>query len=143
MGATDGFCANFRQADMLDPAGLHHVGHCADRLLDRHIRIEPRRAIDIDCLDAEPLQRICADADVMRFLRGAVGPEDAWRHMAFMLGHWKLRGYGIYAVEERATGRFLGRVGFLEPAGWPGFESKARQGLTQCVAYHIGGRPGQ
>src|SRR5215204_153537 len=43
---------------MLDPAGLHHVGHCADRLLDRHIRIEPRRAIDVDGLDAEPLQRI-------------------------------------------------------------------------------------
>ena len=58
MGAPDGFGADFRKADMPDPAGLDHVGHGADRILDRHIRIEPRRAVDIDVVDAEPLQRI-------------------------------------------------------------------------------------
>jgi RimJ/RimL family protein N-acetyltransferase len=33
-----------------------------------------------------------------------------------------LRGYGHFAVEEKASGRFVGRLGFLYPAGWPGFE---------------------
>ena len=47
---------------------------------------------------------------------------DAWRQMALFAGHWVLRGYGIWAVEERETGTFLGRIGFWEPHGWPGFE---------------------
>jgi len=46
---------------------------------------------------------------------------DAWRQMALFAGHWVLRGYGIWAVEERETGTFLGRIGFWEPHGWPGF----------------------
>jgi hypothetical protein len=27
---------------------------------------------------------------------------EAWRNMAMMLGHWQLRGYGMWAVEERS-----------------------------------------
>jgi len=42
--------------------------------------------------------------------------------MAMMIGHWQLRGYGLWAVEEKATGQFAGRIGFLNPEGWPGFE---------------------
>jgi len=37
-------------------------------------------------------------------------------------GHWVLRGYGLWAVEERATGKFLGRIGCLNPEGFPAFE---------------------
>jgi RimJ/RimL family protein N-acetyltransferase len=39
-----------------------------------------------------------------------------------IIGHWELRGFGLWAVEERATGRLLGRIGCHEPEGWPGFE---------------------
>jgi RimJ/RimL family protein N-acetyltransferase len=42
--------------------------------------------------------------------------------MAMFIGHWVLRGYGLWAVEERATGRFIGRIGCLEPEGFPAFE---------------------
>jgi RimJ/RimL family protein N-acetyltransferase len=67
---------------------------------------------------------ICADPEVTRFL-GEGRPltrGEAWRHMAMMLGHWQLRGFGPWAVEERATGSFIGRIGFFNPEGWPGFE---------------------
>jgi RimJ/RimL family protein N-acetyltransferase len=47
---------------------------------------------------------------------------EAWRHMAMLVGHWALRGYGMWAVEERATGAFIGRIGFNNPDGWPAFE---------------------
>ena len=47
---------------------------------------------------------------------------ETWRHMAFMVGHWQLRGYGPWAVEEKASGELVGRVGFLNPEGWPAFE---------------------
>jgi RimJ/RimL family protein N-acetyltransferase len=73
--------------------------------------------------DFDEYARMCADPDVMRFLGGKTMTRlEAWRHMAFLVGHWMLRGYGHFAVEEKASGRFVGRLGFLYPAGWPGFE---------------------
>ena len=33
-----------------------------------------------------------------------------------------MRGYGHWAVEEKTSGQFIGRIGFLNPDGWPGFE---------------------
>ncbi|MFN2530409.1 MAG: GNAT family N-acetyltransferase [Pyrinomonadaceae bacterium] len=64
-----------------------------------------------------------ADEEVMRFLGGKkLTPLEAWRHMAFLVGHWHLLGYGPWAVEEKSTGKFIGRVGLLNPPGWPGFE---------------------
>src|SRR5262245_45370378 len=67
---------------------------------------------------------ICADPDVMRYL-GEGKPltrSEAWRQMAMILGHWQLRGYGFWAVEERSTGALVGRIGLFNPEGWPGFE---------------------
>jgi RimJ/RimL family protein N-acetyltransferase len=73
--------------------------------------------------DFEAHARICADPEVMRYLGGKPFTRlEAWRNMAFMIGHWQLRGYGHWAVEEKASGQFIGRLGFLNPAGWPGFE---------------------
>lgn len=73
--------------------------------------------------DFESYASICADADVMHYLGGKPYTRlEAWRHMAFLIGHWHLRGYGHWAVEEKASGRVIGRLGFLNPEGWPGFE---------------------
>ena len=74
--------------------------------------------------DFETYAKICADPEVMRYL-GEGKPYtrlEAWRHMAFLVGHWHLRGYGHWAVEEKASGQLVGRIGFLNPEGWPGFE---------------------
>jgi len=66
---------------------------------------------------------ICADPEVMRFLTGsAMNEMEAWRHMASVMGHWYFRGFGVWAVEEKQTQRLVGRIGFMHPAGWPGFE---------------------
>ena len=73
--------------------------------------------------DFEDYARICADEEVMRYIGGkSYSRLEAWRHMAYMIGHWHLRGYGHWAVEEKASGHFIGRMGFFNPAGWPGFE---------------------
>ena len=65
-----------------------------------------------------------ADPAVMRFLADGrpLSRAEAWRQMAMFAGHWALRGFGVWAVEERATGAFAGRIGCFEPEGWPGFE---------------------
>ena len=66
-----------------------------------------------------------SDPQVMKFISPGGKPftrAEAWRSMAFFAGHWHLRGYGHWAVEEKASGRMIGRIGFLFPDGWPGFE---------------------
>lgn len=68
---------------------------------------------------------MCADEEFMRYLgdRRPMSRTEAWRHMAMMVGHWALRGYGLWAVEERARpGIVIGRIGCQYPAGWPDFE---------------------
>lgn len=83
-----------------------------DRLI-----LRPFRADDIDAY-----AEMCADPDVMEFLSadGALlSRADAWRQMSMFLGHWELRGFGTWAVEERATGLFVGRIGLHHPEGWP------------------------
>lgn len=73
--------------------------------------------------DFEQFCKMTFDAEVMRFIGGK--PMDAlntWRQMAAIIGHWYFRGYGVWAVEEKSTGNLVGRIGFMNPAGWPGFE---------------------
>jgi RimJ/RimL family protein N-acetyltransferase len=75
--------------------------------------------------DVDPYVSLTSDPEAVRYLIGGPGPWDAgraWRHLAFLVGHWHLTGAGTWAVEERSTGTFLGTVGFSEPIGWPGFE---------------------
>lgn len=66
-----------------------------------------------------------ADPETARFIARGGQPYDArrsWAEAAFLVGHWQLLGYGMFVVEERETGAFVGRVGALQPEGWPGFE---------------------
>lgn len=54
------------------------------------------------------------DAEVMRFISGKPIPrEDAWARMLRYAGTWALFGYGMWAIEDRRTGLFLGEAGFL------------------------------
>jgi RimJ/RimL family protein N-acetyltransferase len=74
--------------------------------------------------DLDQYAAMVGDAEVMRHI-GTGQPLariDAWRQMAMLLGHWQLRGYGLFAVEERRLGLLVGRVGLFNPEGWPGLE---------------------
>jgi RimJ/RimL family protein N-acetyltransferase len=74
--------------------------------------------------DFEAYASMVADPEVTRHLGDGqpLGRADAWRQLSMFAGHWTLRGFGPWAVEERATGTFIGRVGCIEPEGWPGLE---------------------
>jgi RimJ/RimL family protein N-acetyltransferase len=45
-----------------------------------------------------------------------------WRNAAIIAGHWALHGFTMFAVEEKSSGKYVGRVGPWCPPGWPGFE---------------------
>lgn len=99
--------------------------------------------------DFDAYAAMMADPDVTRYL--AVGRPmtraEAWQQLAMFAGHWVLRGFGVWAVEERATGAFVGRIGCFEPEGWPAFEvaytlarpawgrGYAREGAAAALAY--------
>lgn len=85
-----------------------------DRLLLRGLRVD----------DLDAYARMYADPDVMRFLEDGrpLNRSAAFRSMAVHLGHWQLRGYGQWALEDRATGDLVGRAGLWQPEGWPGLE---------------------
>ena len=75
--------------------------------------------------DLDPYAAMLADPETARFITRKGQPlceREVWSEMAFLIGHWQMLGYGMFVVEERATGAFLGRIGPLAPAGWPGFE---------------------
>ncbi|MEM8775953.1 MAG: GNAT family N-acetyltransferase [Pseudomonadota bacterium] len=54
-----------------------------------------------------------------RFYGGPLDRSAAWRAAAAMMGHWIIRGFGAWALEEKTTGDFCGIVGLWYPEGWP------------------------
>ena len=45
--------------------------------------------------------------------------DQVWRYLAFHVGHWAFRGYGMFAIQDKTTGDYLGRTGPYFPEGWP------------------------
>lgn len=82
------------------------------RLVLRHPRPE-----DFDAFAA-----FCANEEAMRHLGGVQPRSQAWRSWCTITGAWQVRGYSMFSVIEKATGRWVGRVGPWMPEGWPGTE---------------------
>jgi len=55
---------------------------------------------------------------------------ETWRQVATMIGHWQIRGFGPYAMEDKETGRVLGPVGMWYPLEWP--EPEIKWGLARA-----------
>ena len=82
--------------------------------------------------DTEPLFALMQDPDVVRYIGDRRIPtrQEVWRGIAGYIGHWALRGHGLWAAEDRASGELVGRIGILNPLEWPGPE----------IAYTLGRR---
>lgn len=76
--------------------------------------------------DTDAYAEMMADPEVARFLTPDQKPlsaADSWRQVAMLLGHWQLRGFGMWAVAERdRPDALVGRLGPHQPGGWPDFE---------------------
>ena len=75
------------------------------------------------------------------FVGGPLDARTAWRRVAYFLGHWRLLGFGGWALEERATGRLVGTCGLFAPhgkpepeLGWIAFEGGEGRGLMTEAA---------
>ena len=76
--------------------------------------------------DVAPNTAMLADPGTARFITADGKPIteafNGWRNAAIMAGHWVLNGVGMFVVEEKSSGQFVGRVGPWFPPSWPGFE---------------------
>ena len=72
--------------------------------------------------DFEPWAALMADADHVRYIGGPQARAVAWRGLMSMIGCWAANGFAMFSVIEKATGRWIGRIGPWSPEGWPGTE---------------------
>lgn len=77
-----------------------------ERLLLRPQRLE----------DFEPAFALYSNPEVVRHIGdGRPGTrQDVWFRLLRAVGHWQLLGYGLFAVVEKQTGRFVGETGLAD-----------------------------
>lgn len=107
----------------------------APEIVTPRLRLRPHRREDFDAMQA-----VWGDEQAMRFILGrASTTQETWSRLLRYAGHWQVMGFGYWAMEDLATGAYLGELGFadfrraIEPplgsipeAGW--IVSPAHQG---------------
>jgi RimJ/RimL family protein N-acetyltransferase len=87
--------------------------------------------------DLNSYARICADPLVMRYI-GSGAPltrQQSERQIARFMNHWEERGFGLWAVEAKVTGAFIGRIGLHHHDDWPEGEHKTEVGWLLDRSY--------
>lgn len=65
--------------------------------------------------DFAALAAMWADENVTRYTTGKPATEEeSWTRLLRYAGHWTLLGYGFWAVEEEASGKYAGEIGFMD-----------------------------
>jgi RimJ/RimL family protein N-acetyltransferase len=59
------------------------------------------------------------DEVATKFVGGTMPRAGAWRQLMMMCGCWHMTGVGMFSVIEKASGRWVGRLGPWNPEGWP------------------------
>ncbi len=133
------------------PAGVDPV----PPLETARLRLRGHRAEDHDALLA-----IWSDPQVVRYIGGRPAtPQEAWLRLLRYPGLWCVLGYGYWAIEEKASGRCIGDIGYadfrrgLEPSldgvpelGWvlaadshgKGYASEALAAVLAWGQAHLG-----
>lgn len=71
------------------------------------------RRHDLDDVDASA--EMWADPAVVRYIGGKPSTrQQVWARILSYAGHWSYKNFGYWAIEERATGAFVGEVGFAD-----------------------------
>ena len=85
----------------MSPKGCCYDGPVTE-LRTARLLLRPWRAEDLD-----PYARRCADPGVMRYMPKTMTGEESSRQVGGFISHWEQRGFGLWAVEEKASGAFV------------------------------------
>lgn len=72
--------------------------------------------------DYDAIANYYSDEANAQYVGGKKDAEHAWRHFALIIGHWVLKGFGYWALEEKTSGQFVGSVGLWQSPTWPELE---------------------
>ena len=87
----------------------------SDTIETERLQLRPWRDGDVDAL-----ARLNADSLVMRHMgRASLTREETEAQLERFRAHWARHGFGLWAAEERASGRLVGRIGLSYHAAWP------------------------
>lgn len=78
-----------------------------------HLILREPRLSDWDAMNAFGL------SDRSQYVGGPFGEWQNWDALARGIGHWIMRGYGLWSVEDKASGRLAGRLGVINHFDWP------------------------
>ena len=80
--------------------------------------------------DWKDLYAYYSDMECMRYTAGrALADWEVWRQVATMMGHWQIRGFGPYVMQDLTKGKVLGPIGLWYPLEWP--EPEIKWGLSR------------
>lgn len=54
-----------------------------------------------------------------KHMGGPWAAHDSWDHTAGLIGHWAIRGFGLFAMCLKGSDEAIGDVGLLRPYGYP------------------------
>jgi RimJ/RimL family protein N-acetyltransferase len=54
-----------------------------------------------------------------QFIGGPYSEAKAWRAFGHMIGHWTMRGFGLFVLTLKDSGQAIGAAGPWYPADWP------------------------
>lgn len=80
-----------------------------------------------------------ADPNVTKFISGRASTEQqTWMRLLSYPGHWALRGFGYWAIEETVTGAFAGEIGFMDFKRdiAPSMKDKPELGFALASRFH-------
>ena len=63
--------------------------------------------------------RFYTDADASALYGGPLTQAQAWSRLAQDIGHWQLRGFGVWVAETKESGEGVGTCGFWQGLNWP------------------------
>lgn len=53
------------------------------------------------------------------YMGGPYSRHDAWEHACHLIGHWAVRGFGLFVICLKGSDQAIGDVGPFRPEGWP------------------------
>ena len=74
--------------------------------------------------DLSSYAEMCSNLSFRQYLGDGktLSREETWQSIASILGHWHLKGFGIWALVRQSDNSLIGHAGLLNPEGWPGIE---------------------
>lgn len=113
----------------------------------KRIHLRGGVAEDLDVLDT------FFSSPESRYVGGPRPRSETWDALCAGVGHWALRGFGLWILTDRNEGKTLGIAGLQQPEGWPepeliwvmfgdytgqGLATEAVQGIRRFVAREHG-----